>query len=94
MLSQNEAAIGAAYESVGGNGRTERMVCELCASLDRARAGEGSPAHPNGSQEVSGSVCEICGKPASAPGVLTKLTQLARFGLAGPPLLELSRRRP
>ncbi len=70
------------------------MVCELCASLDRARQVDEAQARANGSHNNGGSVCEICGKPASSHGLLTKLTQLARFGLAGPPLLELSRRRP
>ena len=70
------------------------MVCELCASLDRAQEGDEAQARLGGSQGNGGSVCEVCGKPASPQGLLTKLTQLARFGLAGPPLLELSRRRP
>lgn len=70
------------------------MICELCASLEPARGVDEAQPRSNGSHDNGGSVCEICGKPASPRGLLTKLTQLARFGLAGPPLLELSRRRP
>jgi hypothetical protein len=69
------------------------MVCELCASLDRARqTGDGTRA--TGSPAADPWTCEVCRKPLSSQGLLTKLSQLARFGLAGPPLLELSRRRP
>lgn len=68
------------------------MRCELCASSDRLRVpglADGETERPDGAQ------CVSCGRPVAGGAgerLLRKLSQLARFGLAGPPILATRRR--